>query len=412
MKAHWFLGVVALTGPAIAGCSAEAEVPTRSFLTSCDDGRPTALVVARDLYGMTQAVADGDGGFLLFGSNTAGKGVVRVDHAGHIVEVLDGPVEKMLLEGASPTGDGGAIVSSREFSVLSPEADASTVISKMDPTWQVVWQTQIGPLGTGGSEVRALPDGGAIVVSYVSGLNDDAENASAATTTRSEQSGVFWRRLSPTGALLWEHRATYEPPGVWASGWWSNQSFVIDDEHIRLVVGTRDGLLLLSGSLDGAEEPPRLLDTRLALSLVGVAALPDGRLAVLSERDGAVVTMVGADGLVLWEKAYGRDHGVEPFGIATNAARSELLLSGSSRGTDFGTQRTWLMATDFAGETTWSLERAPMALEGTDGNVREVDVTQGPAVLGLAIAPDGTAVGAGYTGFELTYFTLGSEVCQ
>ena len=406
MKTDAAMGVVVLLTWALAGCSGQDDVPIRARLSACDDGRPTTLQVARDVYGVTQAVADSNGGFLLYGSNTAGNGVARVDHAGNLVEVLEAPRREDWIEDVSPTADGGTILASVDWN-LGPTEAAS--VTKMSPAWSVAWRIGIDAPGASHLVVRALPDGGAIVAGASGEPNPQAEGSSL---TSGSTNGAFWARLSGEGDLVWEHRVTFDAGEPDSGSWWADQTLVVGPNGLRFVVGTANGMLLISSDLDGQSEQQQLLDTRLALRPIGAAALPDGRLAVLSDRYGAIVTMIDPDGHVAWEESYGREHGVLPFGIATNTARGEILLSGASGGQELRAERTWMMATDFDGMPTWSLERQPMDLVGADGNVREVDAQQGPPVIGLAVAPDGTALGAGYTGFQMTYFAFGAGGCQ
>lgn len=417
MKTTLIRGLTLLSTLSLAGCSAEDDVPTRVQFATCDDDRPTTFFSARDLYGVTQAVADGNEGFLLYGSNTSNKPVVRVDHAGNFIELLEDPEKDRMIQDVSPTADGGAILSSVDWSFKPlPPLLRQALAFKMDATWSAAWQVEIGPPGVGRTMVRALPDGGAIVAGIydqtTTGALRDAEASELPTTTEPSH-GVFSARLSKEGELLWQRLAPFEASAVHNPSWWTEQTLAIGPgDRLRLATGTADGVLLISSDLNGESEQQLILDTRLALVPVGVAALPDGRLAILSNRDGAVVTMIDAEGDVLWEKSYGREHGAEAFGIAANGARREILVSGSTRGQGLTSQRTWLTATDFDGEPTWSLERRPMDLVGPDGNVEKVTNAQGPAVLGLAVAPDGTVLGAGYTGFQLTYFALGTEACH
>jgi hypothetical protein len=391
MKTSLSLGSIAFA-LLLASCSQQGEVEQREQLASCDDGRPSTFNVARDLYGATQAVAEGNDGFLLFNNNTAGKGVVRVDQQGVVVQRLANPIDAEHWVGdISPQGDGGAILSGS----VGQRPPRQGWVAKTDSAWNVLWEVPLGPEGFH-STVHALADGGALV-------------AGAAVGER--EATAFLGRIDPAGQLLWERRLPFSPPVSWGNTWWTTRDTAVDAEgRVRSVLASAEGLLLISSDLDGNVEQ-QLLETELALRPKGVAALPDGRLALLSERQGAILTMLDARGQVLWEKTYGRERGVEPFGIAFNAARNELLLSGSSRGRELTAQRTWLLAADDQGDELWSLERKPLDRVGADGNVVDVAAGQGPPVIGLAVAPDGTVLGAGYTGFELSYFVLGEGEC-
>lgn len=148
------------------------------------------------------------------------------------------------------------------------------------------------------------------------------------------------------------------------------------------------------------------------MSLIDAVALPDDRLAILSDRQSAIVTLIDADGTVLWEKGFGPQHLSQAGALAFNAERDEILVGGNTRGQDFSESGTWLFAANTDGEQIWSIEREGLDVGGTDGVIGEVDATRGPYVVNLAVAPDGSALAAGAAGDQLSYFQLGNGACQ
>ena len=168
MKTSVSLGSIALA-LLLASCSQQAEVEQREQLASCDDGRPSTFNVARDLYGATQAVAEGNDGFLLFNNNSAGKGVVRVDHRGTFVERLANPIDAEHRVGdISLSSDGGAILSGSIWQMRPREG---VWVAKTDSAWNVLWEGPLAPEAFD-STVHALADGGALVAGAAVGERD------------------------------------------------------------------------------------------------------------------------------------------------------------------------------------------------------------------------------------------------
>jgi len=403
MKSFGIGGCSALVIVSALGCSQQDDTEQRAQrekFASCDDGRPSALYVARDLPGPARTVADGNDGFWLYNHILSnGQGVVRLDHQGATIDLLENPVDAQhSVESIVPTGDGGAILSTARWgsevveleALLGPPTQPEVV--RMDADWSVRWRTPVGALGAGGTNLVALPDGGVIVVGI--------ESASAEDDGR-----VFWARVSAAGDVLWQRSTA-------AASRWPERPLVLgSDGRVRVVFQTSEGLRIVSRNLDGDAEQDQLLDTRLALDLIGATGLPDGRLAIVSDRQSAIVTLVDADGSVLWEKGFGRPHLARAGAIAYNPVREEILIGGSSRAESAGEAGSWLLAMSTEGERLWSLEREGLDVGGTDGVIGDVDATRGPTLGGLAVAPDGTALGAGFPGEQLSYFWFGSGGC-
>lgn len=404
MKTLGIWGCAALSLGSALGCSQQDDaVAEREQFASCDDGRPSTLHVARDLPGPARVAADGNEGFWLFTHNSSvAQGVLRLDHQGAFVQHLDNPVDaRHSVEGIVATGDGGAVVSTARWASGVEELDAllgpptQPEVIRMEADWSVGWRTPVGALGSGGTSLVLLPDGGVVVAGLV-GLGEN---------------GAYWARVSPAGEVLWQ-RSTLASADLRGPEGWSGQALVLgSDGRVRLVLQSPDGLLIASSDLDGEAEREQLLDTRLALSLAGATALPEGRLAILSDRQSAIVTLVDAEGSVVWEKGFGRPRLAQPEAIAFNPVRGEILVGGSSRGEDAGEAGTWLQAISTDGEELWTLEREALDVGGTDGVIGQVDATRGPILVGLAVAPDGTALGTGFPNAQLSYFRFGMGEC-
>jgi hypothetical protein len=177
-----------------------------------------------------------------------------------------------------------------------------------------------------------------------------------------------------------------------------------------MAVATDEGIQLIEGTADG-EWTQKLLDTRLAVGVTDSASLPDGSLAITSTRSsGAVLTMIAPDGSVKWEKVFGQGEFAEGQAVAYNAGRNELLLGGSYRGSNGGTQRTWIIATDLDGNQTWELVREPVDFD-IDGNVASARDNQGPGITDIAVQPDGSFIATGQTS-NLSYFVVSADDCS
>jgi hypothetical protein len=164
---------------------------------------------------------------------------------------------------------------------------------------------------------------------------------------------------------------------------------------------------MIRGALDGTYQISRLEPPLEQFGLVtDMVALPDGRVAVGAT--GAIVTVIGADGTVEWEKTYA--DGQEPWAesIAYDAARNELVVGGHFEREGLP---TWMIALDLQGNQTWELTREPQITLG-DGEVNEISPTRGPSILDVAVSPSGAMLALGSTESQLTYFSFGTESCE
>jgi hypothetical protein len=408
MNAEWVLGLMMLSGLALGGCSeADDAYPARETLSSCDAGRPTIFHVARDIEGAAQAVADEEDGYLLFRRGTFVAGVVRVDRDGDIVEELPNPSASIpFIQDAQSLADGQTILTGRLETFTTPPTTPGWV-GKVNRQWDLQWETFVGPPRAQHVLARALPDGGAIVAGTT------WEDQTADEATNGDRDDAFVARIGPEGQIVWDNRTRFAG-SVPGDNWRPPQTLILGaDDRVRFIVQSEAGLLVLSSDLDGQEQLEQVLDTRLALGLIGVVTLPDGRLAIASNRNAAVLTIVDSEGQLLWEKTYDRDENVRVEGIVYNATRGELVLSGSSRDSGQSSMRTWMMAIDLDGEQTWRLEKEPMArAPRQDGDYVTVEPGRGPPLLGLSALQDGSVLALGASQMHLCYFTVAPGVCH
>jgi hypothetical protein len=305
---------------ALSGCSdLDDERPIREGYTRCDAGRPISFRVARDIDSATKAAVDGADGFYLFNGNGAGRDLIHVDRTGRSLETLPTPVpEGRWTRDLDVAANGEVVLAGNVGFEPNPKAWAA----RIDVQRNVKWDTEIAPASAAHVQVLALDDGGALAV-----VSDYLEETTAGPYPKTRT--VSWMRIDPQGALSWRNELSYEPRGD--GYWWGDDSLQLQNERMRFVLETTEGLMLVSTDLEG-ESTSRALDTKLAFDLRGAVGLPDGRLAVVSSRQAAILTMVDAEGEVLWEKSYGRSRIASPYGVIYNASREELLLAGAAMG--------------------------------------------------------------------------------
>ncbi len=423
MNTHWISGMTVLSALALGGCSGGDDVPVREASTRCDHGRMTTYQVARDLIDAAGVVADGDDRFLLFSRNILNDrvrgGVVVIDHSGKIARQYPSPSDRLpFIQDAAFGADHQAVLSG---TIPDPSGNAAQAwIGKLAADFSLQWEALVGLPNSGQVVVQALPDGGAIAAGSV--LQPDpgwisqpgATSPPAEASTADEGANVFLVRIGADGQVLWE-RDVYLNTSNTSSLRKPPASLVIGaDDRLRFIVETQDGLVLISTDLDGGDQTLKVLDTRLALHLAGAAQLPDGRLALASNRgDGtgvtpsAILTLIDADGAVLWEKIYGQVGGTMVLGIAYDSALDQILLSGGTNAANWKVADGWLTGVDVNGTVTWSLER------GRIDSVRYTsDFGAGSGLARVAVAPDGTALATGAVSNDLRYYLVGKQACH
>jgi hypothetical protein len=292
-----------------------------------------------------------------------------------------------------PLSDGRVVLAG----TIGDLSDKTGWIGMVDANWQLVWERVLAQ--SGGNDLALLSDGDLIV----SGPHIDG--------TESEEGEPHavqgMARFDVEGNVKWQASVElegYEPL-------WERQLVVLAGQP-RVIAQTTKGLVMIAADNLGVLST-QLLDTTLALYLGGVTALPKDRLAIASSRTpGAILTIVEADGTVVWEKSYGRNEDAGSSGVAYDATRGQIVISGSYRGPDRGSPRTWMIATDLDGEQQWELTRLPQEYKGADGLVASVSPDRGPDLRDVIVGADGTLVALGWTTFDLSFFVVGTDACE
>ncbi len=382
------------------------ELSTSSVSASrCDGERSSSLYLLKDLEGAAAGIALGEEGYALFSGGYVGRGVTTVGAAGELRQQLAlQSVHVTELQDMVQMPDGSFVLSGYGVGLGDSFNGTRGWVGKVDRNWNPVWETEVGSPGAYTAFLAALPDGGVIAAgtTWEAGLGEDPPPADWVPT-------FFWERLNADGQVTWRH--DQEIDGL--------DEFVIRKsilaltpaQEVRIVVPSNQGLVMIRSDLDGAFEST-VLETSLALYPSGIVALPDERIAIASSRaPGAVLSVLNADGSVAWEKVYGAPQDAEANAVAYDPTRNELVLGGSYRGDDNGTQRTWLIATDLDGNQTFEMTRQPQSTYG-DGEASEVEAGRGPGIDHLAVSPGGQILAVADTTFQLMYFLIGPEACE
>ena len=380
-------------GLELGGCSAPAPDTLTEFV-SCESSRPTLFRMDRELYGATSVVADGDRGFALVELTSRTSDVVRLSHDGKTVKRTANPSSYR-----PNISDVAALRDGRLLLIGTAWGDAQQGwVGCLSNDGQLDWEALLPGGGGGRRYVRPLSDGGAMVVRIDPNISTSDPNAEVTVT-------VVFARLSAVGEVLWERRANAAGTGA-STQWYYGRTLSLGaDERARFVVETHQGLVLLTSDLDGKELTEQVLDTRLAMYPVAAVGLPDGKLAIATNRANAILTLVDVDGSVLWERAYDLERQGWADALTYDAARGQLVIGGRLAG------GSWLLAVDLDGEPVWSLERDPVKYANLD-EIGELAANDGPEVAQLVAAPDGTLLAAGWTHSELSYFVVGTEACH
>jgi hypothetical protein len=384
---------------ALSGCAGDDAFPDRESLTTCEDGRPTTFYALHDLEGADRVVADADAGFLLFRRRSFAGGMVSVGPDGRGAEAHSNPLSAATYLGdAAFLQGGGAMLAGVEFS-----DSTNGWVGRVGPHFELEWELPV-ELDLTNIAVQALPDAGAIL----------AGSFRTESVAGNELAGhdLFWSRIDAAGQVQWERRAQASFEAIARSA----LTFAVGLDSVRFVVETAAGLALISSDLDGNNVQQRMLETRLALHLVAVVALPNGELAIVTNRTtnqysaaGVVLTIVDAEGNVLREAYVGKEERSRAKGVRFNPVRGEIIMFGS----DGWESRTWLRAANLEGEPIWSLRREPLQRGGPNHDYDHVTVERerGPELADVAVAPDGSLLAVG-SAMQLCYFVVGSGDCR
>jgi hypothetical protein len=367
---------------------------SQSRVSGCDDGRSSSLHLQKDFESVHTALPLGDEGFALFGG---GSSVITVGTAGELRQVLRSPSSDLVtVTDLERMPDGTFVLAGKSYDVPGHTA----WVGKLDANWNLLWEVELGSPGALLVHLEALSDGGVIASSgtWQSELTTVEPPAGWSPS-------LFWGRIDADGQVLWQQEQAAEVFGVEDAH--DSMMTVTTELEVKLTVPSPNGLVLVSSDLDGAFHS-QVLDTELALLPIGIAALPDGRIALASNDSGAVLTIVNADGSVAWEKRYSH---TRTNAVAYDPTRDEIVLVGAYLGGNGAPQRTWMIATDLEGNQTFQLEREPQELQGPNGLVGELDPDTGPALMGVTVNDTGRILATSDSN-ELMYFLVGPEACE
>lgn len=374
------------------------ETLHQSHVSRCDDSREASLFLSRDVTPAWSCASIGEDGYAVFGG-VWGRGVTFIDPEGRIFQDLPPPAAGVGdLTDLARLPDGSFLLSGTRSGFSGSVGWAG----KLDANWNLLWQADVGADGAGNVFLAALPDGGAIVAgaTWMYGLNGEPD--------ASFQPEVFWTRLDADGQVLWERREAFD--SIDGDPQRARVVALTSESSVKLVVQSKDGLVMIRGDLDGASET-MLLDTQQALILEDIVALPEERLAIASTRaPGAVLTVVAPDGTVEWEKTFDYETGAEATAIAYDAVADEVVLAGSHRGSDGGQSRTWMVATDRQGNQIWKMTRGPEHVDGD--RVEGISPDKGPDINDVAVGPDGRIFALAYMAEDIEYFVIEPNACE
>jgi hypothetical protein len=412
------LGALSLTlwmGIGLSGCSlfgSEDEVQ-HTALRACDSDHESTLNVTHRLDGAMRAIALGNDGYLLFARGNVGEGLLRLGASGGLLERIPNPSDLAPRIMDAARFDDDSLLLTGLIENYSEWDGSRGWVGRLDAEGTRAWELEVGPQPTHNVAVRALSDGSAIVAAVGSAGPSPEPDSEAEARGETVNGVVSWMRLSRDGDVLWERSLELEGPISSDRAWWGTKFLTLGPEQsLRLVVQSQAGLVLITSDWEGQGQEQTLLETRLTGGLVGTEVLPDGRLAILSGRAAAVLTLVDSDGSVLFEQIYGRLQSAQPEALAYHAEREELIIGGSFRGDDQGSERTWIIGVDLEGTERWSITRKPLGRLGSGETIQNLQVTQGPAVTDLAIAPNGRFLASGSSRSDLSYFIIDPEGCH
>jgi len=368
----------------------EATLEGVQRVDACSAGRATSLVL---LAGRPTAMS-------VFGNGSLGFVVAdfldrlqRVSIAGRPGDAAAQPSELLpTISRFLPLANGSALLAG---SVADFDGFHGWV-AQVDANWSLQWERQLDPTPAAATDVVALPDGGAVVLSFLE------ENQPDGTEKAFE---AVWTRISSTGAVLWQRQESFQG-SAYGVAWGTDALALTDTLELRIAVTTKDGGRVIFGSLDGDKEV-RALEVDLT-TFAHVVALPEGRFALVSD-DSHVAVLDAAGGLV-WQRDYANKTGEfeqnYTHGLAFNVARQELVLVGGGGNSRDG---SWMQALDLDGNPTWELSLLPQVWPG-EGNP-PLSSGHGPRLSDVAVGPDGSLLATGTPG-DFVYLWVGGGSCD
>ncbi|RYZ06605.1 MAG: hypothetical protein EOO73_14975 [Myxococcales bacterium] len=385
----------ALCGSSEAKTSTQAlsvgePYPTHRYPT-CEHGRQTSLTnidVGFRKDGPPPwdparvVVPDHPSGFLLFGGETGM--FYRVASNGDFVRELAPPTPgrpDLRFDDAEALDDGSVLLSGREH-------DAAWV-GKVDASWHLLWERKIETPTAIETQVAALPDGGAAVLTFT-GTREVADDHDVWEAT-----DIHWARISSAEETLWQQQAPMR-----ALGSSLPRALAVSGVLINIGVPQADGFYLSTLSLDGRELSR--LTAAPGTQLSAIKALPNDELAVLRQ-DGLLLLDEMAH--VVLEQSLS-DELFIGSDLGFDAARNELLVVGETADVGNG---GFIGAVDMTGRAVWRMRREPWPPGPND--LSEAN-RYGGALDSVAVDRDGNAVAMGaFPSLWLSMTWVGAEAC-
>lgn len=369
----------------------EASLEGVQRIDACYAGRPTALVLLPNRSGAMSAFQNANLGF--FTADFVGR-LRRVSLDGRLAGEQELPFERVPnISQFVSLPDGSALLAGN----VADFDGYHGWVGKVDPSWGAPWERQLDT-APDATDLVALPDGGAVVVSFRQVEQGDPVVSSSLD--------VVWNRISATGDVLWQQQETLPAPAS-SLGRATRAVALTDAMELRIAVTTADGGRVIFGSLDGEKEV-RALDVDLT-TFAHVLAVPGGGFALVSK--DSHVAMLDASGNLIWQREYANKTGEfeQNFtdSAAFSSARQELVLVG--RNAQLG---SWLQALDLAGNPTWQLTLQVQAGNiKNGGRIERFSPGHGPALYDVAAGPDGSLLATGVPG-DFAYLWVGGGSCD
>ncbi|XXX78738.1 hypothetical protein WMF30_08175 [Sorangium sp. So ce134] len=313
----------------------------------------------------------------------ADGGVAELDGAGNTVWSAT-PLPGGFLKTGAMTEDGGLLVAGQVVDPTSPSGKGLW-LGRLDGAGQLLAGRLLGPSAFNvhvDIELLPHPTGGYVLSTH------DSEDEGEAPRLR-------LLRLDDAGEIVHE-RATPLAPGSAMPQSWSRGGAALLAGGDVVQLTAHAGYLRVVRSTEQTEPVfDRVLEDAGKAWPQDITALPDGRIAIAANSIGqSHAIMLDADGTVLWSRTYHPELDNELHAISYDPSTGLLHLAGTTRGTDGGTQRTWLLSVDTDGEMRWEYEG---------------DVGTPTGINAVAALPGGGFAAAGFADF--VYAVVRPEPC-
>ncbi|WP_437877158.1 hypothetical protein [Sorangium sp. So ce513] len=283
-------------------------------------------------------------GFIAIGAPDDG-GVAELDDAGNVVWSAV-PLAGGFLKTGARTADGGLVVVGQQRDPSSPSGEALW-LGRLDGAGALGAAHSLGPthfMAHADIELLQHPHGGYVLSTHDSQMDGESPR-------------LVLLRLDDDGQLV-HRRATPLAPGSPIAAGWSRGSAALlpGGDVVQL---TAHGAYLRIVRSTELTEPvfDRVLEEAGEAWPQDIAVLPDGRMAIVAlSLDRNHVILLDPEGSVLWHETYEPELDNELNAIAYDPSADLLHLAGTTRGTDGGTQRMWLLSVTTDGALRWEYE--------------------------------------------------------